>query len=210
MEGEAVAPDEHATIHGIGVPLARAEVDTDAMYPAEFEVTALQKGYGAAFFGRWRLNEPEFPLNRPEYENGSVLFAGPDFGIGSSREQAVWALAGWGIRAVFSSRFGDIFRSNCARNRIVAGLMETEDVDAFLARLTGKPGMEVVVDLRTLRVETADGRTSASFAMDSFAREAMLSGVREVDVLLARVPDIGRYEQGRPQWMPTIGDPAGR
>lgn len=204
MEG-----DDPGMIRGIGVPLPRPEVDTDAMYPAEFEVTALQKGYGAALFGRWRLNEPDFPLNRPEYARGTVLFAGPDFGIGSSREQAVWALAGWGFRAVFSSRFGDIFLSNCGRNRIVAGQMATEEVEAFLERFAERPGIEVVVDVGRRRVETSDGKTSASFAMDSFARDALLSGLSEVDLLLSKVPAIEHYERGRPDWMPTITDRTG-
>jgi 3-isopropylmalate/(R)-2-methylmalate dehydratase small subunit len=171
-------------IDGVAVPFDYASVDTDAMFPVSAEDTAARHGYGAALFGRWRQH-PDFILNHAPYTGAPILVAGPDFGIGSSRETAVWALRGAGIRAVLAPSFGDIFRSNCVRNEILAGIVSHPDRDRMHAHLAARRGLTVRIDLQAGTAATGDGAVTVPVSVDGFARRCLVEGLDEFAVLAA-------------------------
>jgi 3-isopropylmalate/(R)-2-methylmalate dehydratase small subunit len=171
-------------IDGVAVPFDYAGVDTDALFPVSAEGVADRHGYGAALFGRWR-QDPEFILNHAPYAGAPILVTGPDFGIGSSRETAVWALRGAGIRAVLAPSFGDIFRSNCIRNQILAGTITRPDRDRLHAHLEAHRGLTLRIDLVGSTVTTGDGALSAPVAVDGFARRCLVAGLDEFRILAA-------------------------
>jgi 3-isopropylmalate/(R)-2-methylmalate dehydratase small subunit len=179
------------------VVLPRTNIDTDQIIPARFLTTTSRSGLGGALFADWRYNAAgapiaDFPLNRPAAAGAQILVAGANFGCGSSREHAAWALYDWGIRAVISSEFADIFKTNALKN----GLLPVR-VDARAhAYLVDHPGVEVVVDLESLTVALPDG-SQAAFPVEPFARRCLLDGVDELGYLLARSADIARFEASR-------------
>lgn len=190
---------------GVAVPFDYVSVDTDAMFPVSAEDTAARDGYGAALFGRWR-QDPGFILNRPEYAAASVLVAGPQFGIGSSRETAVWALAGAGFTTVLAPSFGEIFRTNCVRNRVLTGVVAQETVDRLHAWLREHVAGRLRVDLRECRVSTEDGRLSAPFEVDGFARRSLLDGIDELGLLADRADRIAAVLAETGRFAPDTGD----
>ena len=142
---------EKFTTHtGVGVPLTRSNVDTDQIIPAVYLKRVSRTGFEDGLFSNWRTNEPDFVLNQEAYKDGSVLFAGPDFGTGSSREHAVWALMDYGFKAVFSPRFADIFRGNTSKAGLLAGQMADADIQLIWKQLEQEPGLEVTVSLEDL------------------------------------------------------------
>lgn len=192
---------EKFTSHtGVGVPLNRSAVDTDQIIPAVYLKRVTKTGFDDALFARWR-KDPEFVLNREPYANGSVLVAGPDFGTGSSREHAVWALRDHGFKAVLSSRFADIFRENAGKNGLVVAQLEQGDIDLLLKRIENQPGIEVTVDLETRTVQCDD--LTLPFDIDDFTRYRLMEGLDDISLTLKHEGDIDTYEAQRPGFKPT-------
>jgi 3-isopropylmalate/(R)-2-methylmalate dehydratase small subunit len=169
-------------IRGVAVPFGYSGVDTDAMFPVSGEPVAAERGFGAALFWRWR-SDPGFILNNPLYADARILVADADFGIGSSRETAVWALAGAGFRAVLAPSFGDIFRNNCVRNQVLAAVIAPAARERLQAYLTAHPGAELVVDISAGTVTPADRSFTETLVIDGFARHCLISGVDEFGLL---------------------------
>ena len=196
--------DAFETHTGVGVPLRRSNVDTDQIIPAEYLKRVTRTGFEDGLFSAWR-NDPSFVLNRAEYANGSVLVAGPDFGTGSSREHAVWALRDWGFRVVVSARFADIFRGNAGNGGLVTAQVEQKDVERIWSALEDDPALAVTVDLaeRTVSWTAGDARDSASFDIDGYTRWRLMEGLDDVGLTLRHESEITAYEGRRPSWLPT-------
>lgn len=189
------------TVHsGTALPLRRSNVDTDQIIPAEYLKRVSRTGFEDGLFAAWRT-DPEFVLNEPRYAGSSVLIAGPDFGTGSSREHAVWALLDYGFKVVLSSRFGDIFRGNASKAGLLAAQIEEPIVKQIWAMVEADPSMRVTVDLRTLRVQATD--LTAPFAIDDYTRWRLLGGLDDIDVTMSYEAEIVAYERTRPHWRPT-------
>lgn len=186
---------------GRGVPLRRGDVDTDQIIPAEFCKRLTKTGYDDVLFAGWRENE-NFVLNRPEYAGATVLVAGHNFGTGSSREHAVWALRDFGFVVVIASSFGDIFRRNAFKNGLLAVELPAETVVSLADRVEADPGLEITADLARLEVR-ADG-LRCPFTVDERARSLLLRGLDEIAVTLEKDEAIGAYERDRPYWLPTL------
>ncbi|MEU4341735.1 3-isopropylmalate dehydratase small subunit [Nocardia sp. NPDC023852] len=192
---------EAFTVHqGIGVPLRRSNVDTDQIIPAVYLKRVTRTGFEDGLFAAWRT-DPTFILNIEPYNRGSVLVAGPDFGTGSSREHAVWALSDYGFRVVISSRFADIFRGNAGKGGLVAAQMSQNDVEMLWKLLEEQPGMELVVDLRARTV--AAGTVVLPFDIDDYTRWRLLEGLDDIGLTLRRSDTIAEFERARPAWKPT-------
>jgi len=171
-------------IEGVAVPFGYASVDTDAMFPVSGEPAAAEHGWGAALFHRWRA-DPAFILNDPVYRDAAILVADADFGIGSSRETAVWALAGAGFRAVLAPSFGDIFRSNCVRNGVLTAVIDPAARLRVHAYLVAHPGAELAIDVAAATVASAgEGEVREPIAIDGFARRVLVDRVDEFSLLL--------------------------
>jgi 3-isopropylmalate/(R)-2-methylmalate dehydratase small subunit len=191
---------EKITVHrGRALPLRRSNVDTDQIIPAEYLKRVTRTGFEDGLFAAWR-SDPDFVLNRPEHAGASVLVAGPDFGTGSSREHAVWALLDHGFRVVVSSRFADIFRSNSGKAGLLAAQVSPETVDRLWAVVEEDPSTEVTVDLH--RRELRAGDLVAAFDIDDYTRWRLLEGLDDVGITLSRADDIAGFEARRPQWKP--------
>jgi 3-isopropylmalate/(R)-2-methylmalate dehydratase small subunit len=186
--------------HGRGVPLRRSNVDTDQIIPAEYLKRVTRTGFEDGLFAAWR-NDPEFVLNKDEYAGGTVLIAGPDFGTGSSREHAVWALLDHGFKVVLSSRFADIFRSNSGKNGLLTAQVEPETVDRLWSVVEDDPTTEVVVDLEAREVRAAG--FVAPFQIDDYTRWRLLEGLDDVGITLSHEDQILSYEGKRPSWKPS-------
>jgi len=196
---------EKFTTHtGIGVPLRRSNVDTDQIIPASYLKRVTRTGFEDGLFAAWRA-DPGFVLNHQPYAAGSVLVAGHDFGTGSSREHAVWALQNYGFRAVVSPRFGDIFRGNAGKAGLVAAQVDDKVVQRLWDLLEAEPGTEVTVDLeaRTVRAGHGVDAVEDSFDVDDYTRWRLLEGLDDIDITLGHDADIAAYEAGRPGWLPT-------
>ncbi|GAB3907369.1 3-isopropylmalate dehydratase small subunit [Kibdelosporangium lantanae] len=192
---------EPFTTHtGVGVPLRRSNVDTDQIIPAVYLKRVSKTGFEDGLFAAWRTDEG-FILNQEPYRAGTVLVAGPDFGTGSSREHAVWALADYGFRVVISARFADIFRGNAGKQGLLAAQCEQSDVEQLWKLLEAEPGTEVTVDLRE-RVVTAKEFT-ARFGIDDYTRWRLLEGLDDIALTLRHAGDIDRFEASRPAWKPV-------
>ncbi|WP_411285984.1 3-isopropylmalate dehydratase small subunit [Lapillicoccus sp.] len=192
---------EQFTDHtGIGVPLRRSNVDTDQIIPAEFLKRVTRTGFEDGLFAAWRKDE-SFILNNPRYAAGSVLVAGPDFGTGSSREHAVWALMNYGFRAVISSRFADIFRGNSGKQGLLTAQVAQDDVELIWKYLENEPGAQVTVDLVS-RTVTA-GEIVAPFEVDDYTRWRLLEGLDDIGLTLRHESEVTAFEQGRPSWKPV-------
>ena len=192
---------EKFTTHtGIGVPLRRSNVDTDQIIPAVYLKRVTKTGYDDALFHNWR-QDPEFILNDPAYAGATVLFAGPDFGTGSSREHAVWALRDYGFKAVFAPRFADIFRGNSGKQGLLAGVIPEEDIKRVWARIKAEPGIAATVDLeaRTVRV----GELELGFEIDDYTRWRLLEGLDDIGLTLRDEEAITAFEARRESWRPT-------
>jgi len=187
---------------GLGAPLRRSSVDTDQILPSKYLKLITRSGFEDALFAQWRQS-PDFVLNRPQYRDASVLVAGPDFGIGSSREAAVWALQDYGFRAIIAARFGDIFRSNCAKSGLLLVELDEERVHALWDVLEVTPGARVTVDLERGRVRAGED-FDEEFGVDDYTRWRLLNGLDEIDITLRLEEDISRYESARTLFKPSI------
>ena len=194
---------EKFTSHtGVGVPLKRSNVDTDQIIPAVYLKRVTRTGFEDGLFAAWR-NDPDFVLNKPEYAAGSVLVAGPDFGTGSSREHAVWALQNYGFKVVLSARFADIFRGNSGKAGLVAGQVDEKVVQALWDYLEDNPGGEITVDLEAKTVSTPGGEVQDSFDIDDYTRWRLLEGLDDIGITLGYDELITSYESTRPSWKPA-------
>ncbi len=182
---------------GVGVPLRRSNVDTDQIIPAVYLKRVTRSGFEDGLFAAWR-NDPAFVLNHDAYKAGSVLVVGPDFGTGSSREHAVWALQNYGFKVVIGSRFGDIFRGNSGKSGLLVALVSPEVVEELWAFLDGAPGAELTVDL-VARTITA-GEATFPFEIDDYTRHRLLNGLDDIGITLQKDADIAAYEAKRPSW----------
>lgn len=192
---------EAFTTHtGVGVPLRRSNIDTDQIIPAKFLKRVTRTGFEDALFYRWRTAN-DFVLNSPDYSAGSVLVAGPDFGTGSSREHAVWALKDYGFRVVLSSRFGDIFRGNSGKEGLLAAQVDQDDIELIWKVLENYPGTEITVDLREKTVIC--GAITVGFTIDDYTRWRLLEGYDDISLTLAKESDIAAFEQSRPGFKPV-------
>ena len=191
--------DAFTTHTGIGVPLRRSNVDTDQIIPAHWLKKVTRDGFEDGLFEAWR-KDASFVLNQPERQGATVLVAGPDFGTGSSREHAVWALQNYGFKAVISSRFADIFRGNSLKNGLLTVLLEQKIVDALWELVEKDPQAEITVDLEAREVR-AEGVT-ASFELDENSRWRLLNGLDDISITLRNEDDIAAYEAKRPSFKP--------
>ncbi|MCC2335633.1 3-isopropylmalate dehydratase small subunit [Cellulomonas wangsupingiae] len=185
---------------GVGVPLRRSNVDTDQIIPAVYLKRVTRTGFEDALFAAWR-GDPEFLLNQDAYKAGSVLVAGPDFGTGSSREHAVWALKDYGFRVVISSRFADIFRGNSGKQGLLAAQVAQEDVELLWKLLETRPGTEVTVDLVSRTVTCDD--VVVPFQVDDYTRWRLLEGLDDIGLTLQHADEITAFEQRREPWRPA-------
>jgi 3-isopropylmalate/(R)-2-methylmalate dehydratase small subunit len=192
--------EKFLTHTGVGVPLRRSNVDTDQIIPAVYLKRVTRTGFEDGLFAAWR-NDPAFVLNQEAYTSGSVLVAGPDFGTGSSREHAVWALKDYGFRAVLSPRFADIFRGNSGKQGLLTGVVEQKDVERLWVALEENPGLEVTVDLAE-RVATA-GDLVVSFDVDDYTRWRLMEGLDDIGLTLNHAEAIDAFEERRPGWLPA-------
>ncbi|EKT76974.1 isopropylmalate isomerase small subunit [Rhodococcus opacus M213] len=197
--------ESFSTHKGIGVPLRRSNVDTDQIIPAVYLKRVTRTGFEDGLFAAWR-NDPNFVLNVAPYDKGSVLVAGPDFGTGSSREHAVWALSDFGFRVVIASRFADIFRGNAGKAGLLAAQAAQSDVELLWKLLDEQPGLELIVDLENKTVTA--GTTVVPFAIDDYTRWRLIEGLDDIGLTLRQVEAISGFEKSRPSWKPaTLPEP---
>jgi 3-isopropylmalate/(R)-2-methylmalate dehydratase small subunit len=194
---------------GRAVSLRRGNVDTDQIIPAEYLKRVTRSGFADGLFAAWRA-DPEFVLNQPHAAGATVLVAGPDFGIGSSREHAVWALLDYGFRAVISARFGDIFRNNSVQAGLLPVRLPEQTVTALADLVEADPQTHVTVDLagREVRAEPPDGGPvlfSAPIEIDDYTRWRLMGGLDDISLTLRHAEEITRYERDRPEWLPVAG-----
>ncbi len=192
--------DPFTTHTGTAAVLRRSDVDTDQIIPSDWLKRVERTGFGQGLFSEWR-QDPDFVLNAEPYRAGSVLVAGPDFGTGSSREHAVWALKDYGFRAVLAPRFGDIFRGNAGKQGLLAAVVEQADVERLWQALEARPGASVTVDLAARTASVGD--LAVPFAVDDYTRWRLMEGLDDIGLTLRHVDDIGAFEQQRPGWLPT-------
>ncbi|MGC4932875.1 3-isopropylmalate dehydratase small subunit [Gordonia sp. DT30] len=185
---------------GIGVPLRRSNVDTDQIIPAVYLKRVTRTGFEDGLFASWRT-DPDFILNAEPWSRGSVLVAGPDFGTGSSREHAVWALSDFGFRVVISSRFADIFRGNAGKAGLVAAQVEQSDVELLWKRLEEQPGLELTVSLQERTVTAGD--LVVPLTIDEYTRWRLMAGLDDIGLTLRQVDAISEYERSRPAYKPV-------
>jgi 3-isopropylmalate dehydratase small subunit len=184
---------------GIGVPLRSSNVDTDQIIPAVYLKRVTKTGFDDALFANWR-KDPEFILNQGPYKHGSVLVAGPDFGTGSSREHAVWALRDYGFKVVISARFADIFRGNSGKQGLVTAQVAQDDIELIWKALEHEPGTEITVDLESKTVTV--GALVVPFEIDDYVRWRLMEGLDDIGLTLQNLEAIEAYEAKRPSWMP--------
>ena len=191
-------------ISGTAAPLDRSYVDTDQIIPASWLKRVERTGFGVGLFSAWRERDPNFVLNLPEYAGAEILVAGPNFGVGSSREHAVWALTDYGFRAVVSARFGDIFRNNATKTGLVPVVVSPEFAEALIRAVESNPRLNVTIDISE-RVISADGAgLREAFPLDDFTRYRLLEGLDDIGLTLRHADKIAVYEGRRPAWMPRV------
>ncbi|TPW72269.1 3-isopropylmalate dehydratase small subunit [Schumannella sp. 10F1B-5-1] len=188
-----------SVITGTAVPLKRSNVDTDQIIPAVFLKRVTKTGFDDALFHGWR-QDPEFVINRPEFQGATVLIAGPDFGTGSSREHAVWALRDFGFRAVISPRFADIFRGNSGKQGLLTGMVTEEQVEVLWAAIDANPGVDATVDLEARTVSVGD--VSFPFDIDDYTRWRLMEGLDDIALTLRDEDKITAFEETRAAWRP--------
>jgi 3-isopropylmalate/(R)-2-methylmalate dehydratase small subunit len=193
--------DALTTLTGIAAPLPVSNIDTDQILPAEYLKRITRTGFEDGLFAAWRA-DPGFVLNLPAYAGASILVAGPDYGTGSSREHAVWAMQDFGFRVVISSRFADIFRSNAGKSGLLAARVEQVDVERILTAIEKAPGLEITVDLGARTVQFAG--ENASFEIDDYTRWRLLNGLDDIAITLQSADEISEFEASRSPLTPTV------
>jgi len=190
--------EKFSTHTGVGAPLRRSNVDTDQIIPAVYLKRVTRSGFEDGLFSAWR-QDPDFVLNREAFKNATVLVAGPDFGTGSSREHAVWALQNYGFKVVLSARFADIFRGNSGKSGLLAAQVDEKTIERIWDLLEANPGTEITVDLesRTLRAGVGEDAIEDSFQIDDYTRWRLLEGLDDIGITLSHGDDIDAYEAKR-------------
>jgi 3-isopropylmalate/(R)-2-methylmalate dehydratase small subunit len=184
---------------GVAVPLKRSNVDTDQIIPAVYLKRITKTGFEDALFASWKA-EPDFVLNQPVFANGEVLIAGPDFGTGSSREHAVWALRDWGFKAVFSAKFADIFRGNSGKQGFITGVITEDETKALWELIDEQPGVKATVDLPNQRLSL--GEMTISFEIDPYTKWRLMEGLDDIGLTLRDESAITAFESSRESWRP--------
>ena len=191
-------------VKGHAVPLDRADVDTDQIAPAEWLKSIERTGFGKALFSAWR-NDPDFVLNRPEHAGAPILLAGPNFGCGSSREHAAWALQDYGFGAVISSSFADIFRGNALKIGLLPIQLPAETVERLMAAVADDPSVDIAVDVEKRSVSAPSVGVEATFELDDFTQWRLLNGFDDIGLTLRHEDQITAFEKDRPGWLPVVG-----
>lgn len=191
------------TISGVIAPLARSNVDTDQIIPASYLKRVERTGFGEGLFASWRANDPDFVLNKKEFAGAKILVAGPNFGIGSSREHAVWALMDYGIQAVVSPQFGDIFRNNATKTGLIPVQVDPEVADLLLKAAADEPGLEMVIDVERRTLSVPEIGVEVAFPMDDFTQHRLLNGLDDIGLTLQHQDNITRFEETRPAYLPV-------
>ncbi len=190
-------------VSGTAVPLDRSDVDTDQIIPSDWLKKVERTGFGKGLFSEWR-DEREFVLNRPEYAGATILVAGSNFGTGSSREHAVWALMDYGFQAVISPRFGDIFRNNCTKAGLLPVQVSGEVGRRLMEAVTADPSLEITVDVERLVMAAPAAGIEESFPLDPFTQHRLVNGLDDIGLTLQHEDHITRHEAGRPGWLPKV------
>jgi 3-isopropylmalate/(R)-2-methylmalate dehydratase small subunit len=193
--------DKFITHVGTGIPLRRSNVDTDQIIPAVYLKRVTRSGFEDGLFAAWR-NDPEFVLNQPQFKAATVLVAGADFGTGSSREHAVWALMDYGFRVVISSRFGDIFRGNAGKAGLLAAEVAPDDVELLWKLIEQSPGLHITVDLKARTISA--GTVMVPFTIDDYTAWRLFEGLDDIGLTLRKLSEIEAFETRRPSWKPRI------
>ncbi|MBA2609194.1 MAG: 3-isopropylmalate dehydratase small subunit [Actinobacteria bacterium] len=196
-------PEPIITIQGTAIPLDRSDVDTDQIIPAEWLKRVERTGFGEGLFGAWR-KDASFPLNDKRFEDASILIAGPNFGTGSSREHAVWALTDYGFKAVISPRFGDIFRNNSTKAGLVPVQVSDEVGAALMKAVQDDPSLEIIVDIASRTVGCLKAGIEAEFPLDDFTQMRFLEGLDDIGLTLRNADAISDYEASRQPWLPRV------
>ena len=196
--------DPVISITGTAVPLDRSDVDTDQIIPSDWLKRVERTGFGAGLFSEWR-EDPEFVLNLPQFGGASILVAGPNFGVGSSREHAVWSIMDYGFAAVITPRFGDIFRNNSTKNGLVPVVVPADVAERLLRAVEADPTTEITVDVRTRRVLVPSLDIDVEFPLDDSTQERFLQGLDDIGISLQHADEIAAFEARRPAWMPATG-----
>jgi len=194
--------EKFQTVKGNAIPLNRADVDTDQIIPAQYLKRIERTGFGEFAFEAWR-KDPNFVVNNPAYAGAPILIAGPNFGCGSSREHAPWALEGLGLKVLIAPSFADIFRNNCAKIGLLTVILPQKDVDHLMARAEELPSSQIVVDLASQTVSTADGSFVRKFDVDPFVKHCLLDGLDDIGLTLLEQSKIDTYEENRSPVYPT-------
>ena len=189
-----------SVFEGVAAPLKRSNVDTDQIIPAVFLKRITKTGFEDGLFANWRGQEPDFVLNQPVFQNSEILITGPDFGTGSSREHAVWALRDFGFKAVFSPKFADIFRGNSGKQGLIAGVITEADMEAMWAAIDADPGISAKVDLPAQTVTI--GELSVSFEIDEYTKWRLMEGLDDIGITLQNEAAIAAFEAKRESWRP--------
>lgn len=189
-----------SVFEGVAAPLKRSNVDTDQIIPAVFLKRITKTGFEDGLFANWRGQEPDFVLNQPVFQNSEILITGPDFGTGSSREHAVWALRDFGFKAVFSPKFADIFRGNSGKQGLIAGVITEADMESMWAAIDANPGISAKVDLPAQTVTI--GELSVSFEIDEYTKWRLMEGLDDIGITLQNEAAIAAFEAKRESWRP--------
>ena len=189
-------------ITGTAVPLDRSDVDTDQIIPSDWLKRVERTGFGAGLFSEWR-EDPEFVLNLPQFGEANILVAGANFGVGSSREHAVWSIMDYGFQAVITPRFGDIFRNNAAKNGLVPVVVPADVAETLLRAVEADPTIEITVDVESRRVTVPSLGIDVEFPLDDSTRERFLQGLDDIGITLGHEDKITAFEATRPAWMPS-------
>jgi len=189
-----------SVFEGVAAPLKRSSVDTDQIIPAVYLKRITKTGFEDGLFAHWRAQEPDFVLNQPVFQNAEILVTGPDFGTGSSREHAVWALRDFGFKAVFSPKFADIFRGNSGKQGLIAGVISESDMETMWAAIDANPGIRAKVDLPAQLVTI--GELSVSFEIDEYTKWRLTEGLDDIGITLQNEAAIAAFEAKREAWRP--------
>ena len=193
-------------ITGTAVPLDRADVDTDQIIPAEWLKRVERTGFGAGLFSAWRDNDRDFVLNRQQYGGATILVAGPNFGTGSSREHAVWALTDYGFKAVVSPRFADIFRNNATKAGLLPVQVDSATGEALMRAVEADPALEITIDVERRLIAAPAVGIEVEFPLDDFTRYRLLEGLDDIGLTLRHADAIASFEPTRAEWLPVTVD----
>jgi 3-isopropylmalate/(R)-2-methylmalate dehydratase small subunit len=190
-------------VHGTALPLDRSDVDTDQIIPSDWLKRVERTGFGKGLFSEWR-DDPDFVLNNEHYEDAKILVAGHNFGTGSSREHAVWAIQDYGFEAVVSPRFADIFRNNCTKNGLVPVQVEASVGEALLRAIEADPALVITIDIAARTIAAPDAGIEATFPLDDATQRRFLEGLDDIGITLQHAGDIDTYESRRASWLPRV------